>query len=80
MASQPGPSLQDSSRKPGSGRALLLAVLLAFLAGGALVGWAGVLVLGRDVPVYAVVPEPSHAQTRTYNQHIVQDVSLNDAH
>ncbi|WP_264392332.1 hypothetical protein [Porphyrobacter sp. ULC335] len=40
MASQPGPSLQDSARKPGSGRALLLAVLLAFLAGGALVGWA----------------------------------------
>lgn len=40
MASQPNPSPLDSPSKPGSGRGLLLAAVLAFLAGGALVGWA----------------------------------------
>ncbi len=40
MASQPGPSPYGSPRKPGSVRAAVLAVSLAFVAGGALVGWA----------------------------------------
>ncbi len=39
MASQPGPSPQITVRKTPSGRALLLAAMLAFVAGGALVGW-----------------------------------------
>ena len=39
MASQPGPSPQITVRKGPSGRALLLAACLAFVAGGALVGW-----------------------------------------
>ncbi len=39
MASQPGPSPYGSPRKPSSARALILAALLAFLAGGAVVGW-----------------------------------------
>jgi hypothetical protein len=39
MASQPGPSSQIIGRKAPSGRSLLLAALLAFVAGGALVGW-----------------------------------------
>ena len=39
MASQPEPSPYDSPRKPGSARALILAAILAFLAGGGLVGW-----------------------------------------
>lgn len=39
MASQPAPSSHDNARKAGSGRALWLAAVLAFIAGGALVGW-----------------------------------------
>ncbi|WP_172835967.1 hypothetical protein [Porphyrobacter sp. CACIAM 03H1] len=39
MASQPGPSTQASPRKPSSARTLMLAAALAFIAGGALVGW-----------------------------------------
>lgn len=39
MASQPAPSSQIIGRRAPSGRALLLAALLAFAAGGALVGW-----------------------------------------
>ncbi len=39
MASQTAPSSQIIGRKAPSGRALLLAALLAFVAGGALVGW-----------------------------------------
>lgn len=40
MASQPGSPSYGSPRKGGSARALVLAVLIAFVAGGALVGWA----------------------------------------
>ncbi len=39
MASQPGPSPYGTARKPGSARAAVLAACLAFLAGGAVVGW-----------------------------------------
>ena len=39
MASEPGSSPFDSPSRPLSGRALMLAALAAFLAGGALVGW-----------------------------------------
>lgn len=39
MASQSDPSAYDSPRKTGSARALIVAALLAFIAGGALVGW-----------------------------------------
>jgi len=39
MAAQPGPSPYDARPKPTSGRALMLAALVAFIAGGALVGW-----------------------------------------
>jgi hypothetical protein len=39
MASQPGPSAYDTPRKGRSARALILGVCLAFVAGGALVGW-----------------------------------------
>lgn len=39
MASQPAPAPHDSPRKPGTARGLMLAALLAFIAGGALVGW-----------------------------------------
>lgn len=39
MASQPGPLPQGSNRRPASGRTLMLAALLAFVAGGGLVGW-----------------------------------------
>lgn len=39
MASQSEPSLYGAGRKRGSGRSLLLAALIAFVAGGALVGW-----------------------------------------
>ncbi len=45
MASQPGPSPYGSPPKASSARALLLAALLAFLAGGAVVGW---LMYSRD--------------------------------
>ncbi len=45
MASQPGPSPYGNPRKPSSARALLLAAFLAFLAGGAVVGW---LMYSRD--------------------------------
>lgn len=40
MESQPGPSLEPPAREASSGRALLMAACLAFLAGGALAGWA----------------------------------------
>jgi hypothetical protein len=39
MASQPAPSSQTIGRRAPSGRALLIAAMLAFLAGGGLVGW-----------------------------------------
>ena len=39
MASQPAPSSQLIGRRGPSGRVLLLAAMLAFLAGGGLVGW-----------------------------------------
>jgi len=39
MASQPAPSSQIIGRRAPSGRTLLLAAMLAFLAGGGLVGW-----------------------------------------
>ncbi|MBU7579545.1 MAG: hypothetical protein KAF27_03605 [Porphyrobacter sp.] len=39
MASEPGPSPYETPARPGSSRGLLLAACLAFVAGGALVGW-----------------------------------------
>ena len=39
MASQPGSSPLDTPARPKSGRALMLAAIMAFIAGGALVGW-----------------------------------------
>ncbi len=39
MASQPGPSPSGNASSPSSARALILAAVLAFLAGGGLVGW-----------------------------------------
>jgi len=39
MASQPGPSPNGSPRESSSARTLIAAILLAFLAGGAVVGW-----------------------------------------
>ncbi|WP_233997167.1 hypothetical protein [Porphyrobacter sp. HT-58-2] len=39
QAGQPGASQYGSRRKPPSGRAMLLAALAAFIAGGVLVGW-----------------------------------------
>ena len=39
MASQPGASQFGSRRKPSSGRGIWLTALVAFLAGGGLVGW-----------------------------------------
>ncbi len=39
MASEPGPSPYENQRRPASGRGVLLAAFLAFVAGGGLVGW-----------------------------------------
>ncbi len=39
MASQPGPSPSGNASSPSSARALILAAVLAFVAGGGLVGW-----------------------------------------
>lgn len=39
MATQPGSPPHDTPTRPASGRATLFAVLAAFIAGGALVGW-----------------------------------------
>jgi len=39
MASQPGPLPYSTPARPGSARALILAAFLAFVVGGALVGW-----------------------------------------
>lgn len=50
MASQPGPSPYGSPRKAGSARSLMLAAFLAFLAGGALVGWAMWYSFGASPP------------------------------
>ena len=65
MASQPGPSPYGSPPKPSSARALILAALLAFLAGGAVVGvmmWYKADTANSDAPRAAVAaPSPSPA-------------------
>ena len=65
MASQPGPSPYGNPRKPSSARALILAALLAFLAGGAVVGWLmwyKADTANTDTPRAAVAaPSPSPA-------------------
>ncbi|MCZ8368934.1 MAG: hypothetical protein O9293_03025 [Porphyrobacter sp.] len=68
MASQPGPSPYESPRKPGSARALILAALLAFLAGGGLVGWVVWYNLagdGTETPRVAAVSGPSPSPSLT---------------
>lgn len=65
MASQPGPSLFGNPAKQSSARALILAALLAFLAGGAVVGWLmwyKADTANNDAPRAAVAaPSPSPA-------------------
>lgn len=68
MASQPEPSPYDSPRKPGSARALILAAILAFLAGGGLVGWVVWYNLageGAAPPRVAAVSGPSPSPSLT---------------
>jgi len=62
MASQPGSPSYGSPRKGGSARALILAVLIAFVAGGALVGWAvwsDLIPVGGEAPRAALGAPPA---------------------
>lgn len=53
MASQPEPSSYDISARPRSARTLILAALLAFVAGGGLVGWVMWEQFAREEPATA---------------------------